>query len=59
MPRVNAARLMAKDKRENKNKRAIKVKVEGDTILNDNELLRLGSIRKKKKTSGLGLLKTM
>ena len=56
MPKTNVgARLIAKDKRENAESRRIRVKVDGDTIVNENELLKTRSLRKKR-SRNLGMI---
>ena len=56
MPKANiGAKIIAKDKRENMESRRIKLKLEGDTIVNENELLRTRSLRKKR-SRNLGMI---
>ena len=56
MPKHNiGARIIAKDNRENKEARKFKVKVEGETLMNENELLRTRSMRRKR-SRNLGMI---
>ena len=51
MPKFGAAKYIAQDLRNNREKRKFDIKVEGDVIYNENELLKTRSMRKKRKQS--------